>query len=120
MTDTTTYAEQRTDEEKTEDAEILARVKAGIMKLERMYGPEWVDKIDHLDALQMESGTHCVLGKVYGQYRTGRDTLKLSHQESVEHGFLAPSFERGRSIRTPEYDDLTRVWKQELRKLGVQ
>ncbi len=61
---TTTYGELRTEKEKLYDAEVLARVKAGIKWLEETVGPSWVDKID-IGTLSLTHGSRCVLGQVF-------------------------------------------------------
>ncbi len=60
----TTYEEQRTEQEKAIDAEVLGRVKRGLAWLEETHGPGWEDKID-LATLNLRDGSACVLGQVY-------------------------------------------------------
>lgn len=60
-----TYEEQRTEQEKRIDADVLARVKRGLAWLEETHGPGWEDKID-LATLDLRDGNVCVLGQVYG------------------------------------------------------
>lgn len=59
-----TYEEQRTEQEKRIDADVLARVKRGLAWLEETHGPGWEDKID-LATLDLGDGSRCLLGQVY-------------------------------------------------------
>lgn len=60
-----TYEEQRTEQEKAIDADVLARVKRGFAWLEETHGMGWEDKID-MATLNLADGSQCVLGQVYG------------------------------------------------------
>lgn len=105
---TVTFGEQRTEEQKAYDAEVLERVKRGMALLERAYGINWVDYID-LDTLELRDGNACVLGQVYGSYTRGVDTLwprpALSYAV-IDHGFVARN--------DPEWDALNAAWQDAL------
>lgn len=57
--------QERTEEQKLYDAEVLARVKRGLEFLERTHGPGWEDKID-MEKFDLTEGDACVLGQVFG------------------------------------------------------
>lgn len=59
-----TFEEQRTEQEKQIDADVLARVKRGLAWLEETHGRGWEDKID-LATLDLTDSSRCVLGQVY-------------------------------------------------------
>lgn len=60
------YGEQRSPEQVEIDAFIKERVLRGIALLERVHGPDWIDKID-IESLDLCDSTTCVLGQVYAE-----------------------------------------------------
>lgn len=114
---------ERTPEQQAVDALVLARVKRGIALLEKWYGPTWIDRIT-LEELNLENGSCCVLGQVYGSYNRGCDACNLvafavydGYEHTVEAGFAA-SYE-GENMVDGGYDALQEVWERELTVLGV-
>lgn len=119
-----TILDTRTDQEKALDAIVLARVKAGIMKLERAYGPNWVEKFGGMEDFNIRHGSYCVLGKIYGHYGDGlaklriRDTLYSPVNKQGKGPFAVDLGFNGGT--TSELDALQKIWEQELTKLGVK
>lgn len=119
--------DQRTDKQKEVDAEILERVKKGILKLERQYGPEWVEKFGGMKDFNLANGDYCVLGKVYGGYQKGLAALGVRDDENEDvediDYEIRDETETGVSLGFNDYNgklgQLQEVWKRELSKLGV-
>ena len=88
---------------------IKTRVKAGIAFLDAVK-PNWKKKID-LDKLDLFSPYTCVIGEVYGGYFKGMKKLEIEwHSDSA----TALGFYEGSVMN---YPSLTKVWKQELKKI---
>lgn len=111
---------ERTEKQIQIDAEILARVKAGIAWLEETAGPNWVDKID-LGTLNLQEGSSCVCGQVFREqtgkkknerdewfYENGYDYAEDHMDDNATHklGFLA--------LRQSEWEELQKTWEYVL------
>lgn len=120
--------DQRTDEQKEIDKIVLERVKQGILRLERMHGPDWVEKFGGMEDFNIKNGSCCVLGKVYGDYEDGliklwpkeegKNTLwRLTDEQeknAIEFGF------NSHSDSDYEWDSLQKTWVKQLKNLGVK
>lgn len=120
--------DKRTDEQKEIDKIVLERVKQGIQRLERMHGPNWVEKFGGMEDFNIKDGSCCVLGKVYGDYEDGLHELwpkqegdvlywgntEEQNENSVEYGFNV------HSDSDYEWDSLQKTWVKQLTKLGVK
>lgn len=65
----------------------MDRVKRGVEFLNENY-PGWEDDID-LDKLSMRSCKHCILGQLFGSYRTGFRSISLQANNLYKYGFEA-------------------------------
>ncbi|RJQ34955.1 hypothetical protein C4568_01755 [Candidatus Parcubacteria bacterium] len=52
------------------------RVARGVRLLDRKGPPGWRSKID-LEKLEIRSGSRCILGQIYGDFRRGKPVLGL-------------------------------------------
>lgn len=118
----TTYEEQRTEQEKRIDAEVLARVRRGLAWLEETHGPGWEDKID-LATLNLRACDRCVLGQVYGGettplrqtgYEIGLKRLRDS-RSLVEADVIGDAFCATNVSEREDWDSLQEAWEFVLR-----
>lgn len=63
-----------------------AEIQKGADLLDEKRGKGWEYEIDP-NSFEMRSGTHCVLGQLYGDYRQGLDALGLTLQTAIDYGF---------------------------------
>ena len=99
---------------------LTTRVRRGIQFLDKKYGKKWRKKID-LKELDLNKPKSCILGQTDSDYYSHSRALGLvSDNDAAELGFLISDAE-GRSIGYfTAFDRLTKVWKTELRKLGIK
>lgn len=113
--------ERRTPYEREIDAEVLARVKAGIAFLEETVGPDWVDRIN-LDELELQDGDHCVCGQVFAAEVVDIDgwngyDFACGKFEWSDHG-ASLGFSREHTIyRQGAWMELQRAWTHVLTPL---
>lgn len=86
---------------------IPDRVQAGVELLNRE-SLGWQDEID-IDGLDLQSGSSCVLGQIFGDYRSALDRLAIS---PAEYGFVCAKGE-------PDFeecvcDSLTAAWRNRI------
>lgn len=81
-----------------------AEIDRGIALLDSKV-PDWREVIDK-DSLEMSSPTRCILGMVFGTYRTGLDELGLT--AGHRHGFSLPDDVEA------DYRELTQAWRARL------
>jgi hypothetical protein len=65
--------------------DVVSRIPEGMALLDA-YDPDWVSKID-LNILDMYDYNHCILGQLFGDYRTGRDALDIASGDGKWYGF---------------------------------
>jgi hypothetical protein len=78
-----TFEAQRSAAEKIEDAQIKESVIRGIERLNKVFGPDWVDEVDPRSLL-MSNCSSCVLGQVYGDYYIGLEKLGIDLEDDDE------------------------------------
>lgn len=122
-----TYDEQRSEHEKKIDAIVLRRVMKGIELLTERYGRDWASKVD-LDRLDLASGQYCVLGQVYKNQTNSYESGFTAGCRILNLRGFSPFGEEDMEQENPNsyafdtwdgvtYNDLHRVWKQELAEL---
>ena len=89
--------------------DLLQKVKAGMAFL-NVVKPHWWKRID-LEELNLAKSNVCVLGQLDDDYFDERDELGLNDNSAEALGFFVPN---GKSKKYPL---LTKIWKQEIRKL---
>ena len=87
------------------------RVRAGIAFLNAV-NPNWKKKIK-LGRLDLSNSRTCVIGEVYGSYYDGMEEVGIEGDSDVA---IVLGFKEIESFDT-NYPLLTKVWKQELRKI---
>ncbi len=106
----TTFEQERTEAQKTIDADVLARVQRGLAWLEETHGPGWEDHID-MDALELCDSRCCVLGQLYGA--AGRkvgwsDGFSYATDRFEDLDVAAFGFDKDEP--SEEWDDLQAAW----------
>mgnify|MGYP001564744249 FL=1 len=96
----------------------MSYVERGAEVLDRVY-PGWWRKID-LDRLDMKDCSDCLLGQLYGDYRSGLVKIGLPERpiwESIEWGFDADVITL---VEDPNFSILRNAWVREIssRKAG--
>ena len=86
---------------------LKKRIQAGIAFL-NVKSPNWLKKID-LEKLDLNEPKLCILGEVYGDYHEAKEKLLANDKQIAEDLAFRTSANR--------YSLLTRLWKNELRKL---
>jgi len=94
------------------DRKVRQRVLDGIELLKKEYGEDWVDHID-MERLDLSSGTSCVLGQLYGDWRSGCLSLGITHRDG-EFGFSGAGLSTGVLDQEGFYKTLQAAWIQEL------
>jgi hypothetical protein len=108
---------ERTPERVAIDEQVLARVKRGIALLEEKHGPNWADGLS-LGELDLKDGAHCVLGQLYGEYRSALVELQLRDgQESDECGFSSYAYDSYGEGTDPDWSRLQQTWERVLTPL---
>ncbi len=91
-------------------ATIRERVQAGAALLDKVL-PDWWDGKEtptvDLEVLDMNSGTMCVLGQCFGDYRMGCGVVGVPLFENVASGFIQEVGD--------DYEELTAAWETEIR-----
>jgi hypothetical protein len=91
---------------------VVDRVALGAELLTERFTDEWPGQFIRPRFFDLESGTNCVLGQIYGDFQRGLDALELSQQEAREHGFLwSDSGVCVRADRVAEIEELTAAWR---------
>src|SRR5688572_15387979 len=75
--------------------------------------PNWRNVIN-LEELDLYSCTNCVLGQVYGGYRSGLHELNLSKKSSEHYGFRVSDVDNIDHSYATDYEQLTQEWLKEL------
>lgn len=141
-----TYGEQRTAKQVEIDKTVMERVKVGMARLEREYGPDWMDHID-LDRFNIRNADACVLGQVYDGaeitdeqmnkaqnagisaypgamgYELGRAIIDgdlLTPEGVVAHGFEAGEHYTHQAENAAEWDALQHVWHAEIERQQLE
>lgn len=103
----------------TEEA-VRARVERGAAYLDQM-DPGWHRRIDP-DTLALDSGRHCVLGQLHGEFRLGlgrSDVLSLSSAPRFSLSPVAYGFKCVEGVseawQKRDYELLTRAWRAAVR-----
>lgn len=103
----------------TEDA-VQKRVQRGAEYLDEM-DPGWHRRIDP-DTLELDSGRHCVLGQLHGEFRLGlgrSDVLSLSSAPRFSLSPVAYGFKCVEGVseawQKRDYELLTRAWRAAVR-----
>lgn len=104
------YRDMRSRLEEIVDEQIKEQVLAGIEELNDKYGPNWVDLIDPR-TLYLESGSACVLGKVYSDYDAGVKALRGGSYFDEEDANDEWAEARGFYRDDGEYEALTMAWR---------
>lgn len=96
------------------DATVRERVRRGIAWLnDRAHG--WRRKVVVKD-LDLSNPCGCVLGQIEVE-DAGGDYYRFCHENGLdEQQAVRLGFESGQTVR---YPTLTRIWKEELRKIGM-
>lgn len=87
------------------------RVRYGAQLLDEVGPADWRSRIK-VDSLYMASWSHCILGQLYGTFRTGVRTLMLDEAHAVSHGFhlFSETWEEDPTT----FADLAAAWRTEL------
>jgi len=100
------------------DSDTLAYVAAGAKYLDET-SPDWALYMNSRE-LDMSDGEYCVLGQYHGDYFTGLNVRKLSHDDAHDYGFsvlTAAGFEGSEYWDTyDEWTQLTYMWRDEIAK----
>lgn len=87
---------------------LTERVKRGAKLLDTKYR-YWYLSVD-LDTLDINCTFRCVLGQLYGRYRTGKSLIGVPESKAFDYGFNLPTGTRPFVSKA-----LTRTWKKEIK-----
>lgn len=84
--------------------------------------PGWYERLDPF-GLALDSGSHCVLGQLHGEFRQGLGRADILHMSSAPRANLSPVSlgflsERGLSptLEALDYQHLDQAWQEEIER----
>ncbi len=96
------------------------RVQRGAEYLDGV-DPEWYRRVDS-ETLELESGRHCILGQLHGEFRLGLGRSDLITMSSAPRASLSPvayGFKCVENVpeawKAYDYDLLNEAWRQAVR-----